>query len=213
MKIHLVNAANQHLHKDLRDQFFTIRHSIYVDEKHWRDSDASRREIDQFDNDLATYLIGENDGEVMAGSRLVPTSEPHLLSEVFPEMAGLHGLIRQPDVAEWTRGFVVKQHRHGPAKNQICGAVMDYCLREGIAAIGGVQDCYWLPLWRRFGWVVREIGPRQKIAGRECVAAFFDVSEYARDKALLHGGLVRSPLVHEGPYRPFIASKDAAHAA
>lgn len=215
MQIHVVNAGNRHLYGEALEQFFRARHEIYVEEKGWRNADPTGREIDQFDTPDATYLIGEIDGEVMTGTRLVPTTAPTMLSEVFPHMLDGNA-IRRPDVAEWTRGFITRKYReqgHGPIKGQFCGTVMDYCLREGITSIGGVQDTYWLPLWKRFGWSVHEVGPRQDIAGRECVAAFFDVTEYARDKALLRGGLTKSLLVHRGPYTPFISSEEATHAA
>ena len=207
MQIHVVNAANKHLYDDLLDQFFRARHDIYVEEKGWRNADPNGKEIDQFDTDDATYLIGEVDGEVTTGTRLIPTTAPHLMSEVFPHMADFKGLIRRPDVAEWTRGFIVKKFReqgHGPIKGQFCGTVMEYCLLEGIAAIGGVQETYWLPLWKRFRWTVRPVGNPRQIDGVTCVAAFFDVSRMAQLKALACGGLTSSILVYRGPYRPFI---------
>ncbi len=208
MQIHVVNAGNRHLYGDMLDQFFRARHDIYVEEKGWRQASQDGREIDQFDTEKATYLIGEVDGEVMTGTRLIPTAEPHLLSEIFPDMADFKGLVRCPDVAEWTRGFITRKFRekgHGPIKGQFCGTVMEYCLLEGITAIGGVQEMHWLPLWKRFRWTVRPVGNPRQIDGITCVAAFFDVTHAARIKALTCGGLSSSILVYRGPYRPFIA--------
>jgi acyl-homoserine lactone synthase len=219
MQIHVINAANRRLYTTELDKFFRARHEIYVEEKGWRDADPSGMEIDQFDTDDATYLVGIVDGEVMTGTRLTPTTAPHMLSDVFPNMADYNGLIRRPDVAEWTRGFIIPKFRekgHGPIKGQFCGTVMEYCLNEGINSIGGVQDLYWLPLWKRFGWTVRPVGSPHEIDGRHCVAAFFDVTEHARDRALRNGGLDRSILVHRGPYQPFIPEpyrREDSHAA
>lgn len=207
MQFHVVNAANRHLYGAVLNRFFEVRHDIYVDEKRWREADPRGQEIDQFDTDDATYIVGIDDGKVVSGSRLMPTTVPHMLSEVFPHLADIKGVARQPDVAEWTRGFVAKSHRSQDLRYtaQVCGAVMDYCVREGITAVGGVQDAYWLPLWRRLGWSIDVRGRFHQIDGRRCLAAFAEVSEYARDKAYLHSRLVRSILVHEGPKQAFVA--------
>jgi len=207
VQIHVVNAANRHLYVAELEDFFRARHAIYVEEKQWRDDDGSGMEIDQFDTDEATYMIGIVDDQVMTGTRLLPTTEPHMLSEVFPHSCNFTGVPRQPDVAEWTRGFIVPSFRekgHGPIKGQFCGTVMEYCLNEGITRIGGIQDLYWLPLWKRFGWTVRQIGNPILIDDRWCVAAYFDVTQEARDRALARGNLDHSILVHRGPYEPFM---------
>lgn len=206
MEFHVINATNAHLYLDVLDRFFKVRHDIYVGEKGWREPDPIGREIDQFDTPAATYIVGLDNGTVVAGSRLIPTTAPTMLSDVFPHLADGAQVTRRADIAEWTRGFVVPSHRGKDLKvtSRVCGTVMDYCLREGITSVGGVQDAYWLPLWRRYGWTVQRLGDFHEIAGRKCLAAFCHVSEFARDMALIRGGLIRSPLVHEGPYQPFI---------
>ena len=215
MQIHVVNSANRHLYAGELEEFFRARHRIYVEEKDWREDDGSGYEIDQFDTDDATYLIGIEDDEVMTGTRLVPTSRPHMLSEVFPYICDFGGVIRADDVAEWTRGFIVPEYREsgiGPIKGQFCGTVMEYCLNEGISRIGGIQDLYWLPVWRRYKWTVRQVGNPAQVDGRWCVAAFFDLTRDARDRALQAGGISQSILVHEGPYKPFLDERDVRRA-
>lgn len=206
MEIHVVNAANGHLYIDELEAFFRARHAIYVEEKGWREDDGTGLEIDRFDTEFATYLIGIAGGEIVAGTRLLPTTEPHMLSEVFPHLCNFGQPIRSPEVAEWTRGFITRKHReqgHGPLKGQFCGTVMEYCLLEGISLIGGIQDVYWLRLWRRFGWAVLPISTVTYVDGRRCLAAYLNVTPDARDCALAQGGINGSILVHRGPYQPF----------
>lgn len=205
MLIHVVNSANRHLYADELNAFFEARHQIYVEEKGWRDGDNTGLEIDQFDTDDATYLVGITDGQVMTGTRLIPTDRPHLLSEVFPNMSTVP--VRDPRVAEWTRGFIVPAYRErgiGPIKGSFCATVMEYCLKEGIERIGGVQDLYWLPVWKRYAWNVRPIGNPMEIDGRWCVAALFDVTREAYEQAARCGGMRESILIHRGPYKPFV---------
>lgn len=216
MEIHVVNTANRHLYGELLKQFFEARYRIYVEEKGWRGDNSDRVEIDQFDIPSATYLIGIVDGQVMTGTRLLPMTGSTMLADVFPHMHEDRSAIDCRAAAEWTRGFIVPEYRekgHGPIKGQFCGTVMAYCIEEGIAHVGGVQDCYWLPLWKRFGWNVVPVGSRSLIDGRECVAAFFEVTPQARDAALRRGGLDRSLLVRRGPYASFLPRKEVAYAA
>jgi acyl-homoserine lactone synthase len=172
--------------------------------------------MDQFDTGSAVYLIGVEDQKVITGSRLVPTNEPHMLSEIFPHLCTLEGgVIRDPRVAEWTRGFVVPEYREGLGvrlKAQFCYSVMEYCLGEGITRIGGIQDIFWLALWQRFGWKVSIHGaPVDFGSGRPWVPAYFDVSVAALVGARRWAKIDRSLLVKDGPQRRFAPGRYRSH--
>ena len=124
------------------------------------------------------------------------------MSEVFPHLCTRIGVVRDAAVFEWTRGFIVPEYRETGGlliKAQFCTAVMEYCLGEGIQQIGGIQELYWLPLWKRFGWVVHVIGEPCEIDGDICVPAYFDVSEDALNGVRRRAKLDHSILVHRGP--------------
>jgi acyl-homoserine lactone synthase len=211
MEMHVVTAANRDSYKHELIEFFKERYRIYVLEKHWRDDDGSGFEIDQFDTDDATYLIGTEDGHVICGTRLLSTTLPHMADQVFPQMCDITGIIRSPLVAEWTRAFIVADRRErgiGPIKGQICAATMQYCLQEGIEQVGGIQDLYWMRLWKRFGWKVNLAGTPAKVAGRWCVVAYMQVSERARDNAMASTGIGYHGLVQNGAYRPFVTGTE-----
>lgn len=209
MKIHVIHARNRHLYEREMEDFFRQRHRIYVEEKGWRDAAEDGLEIDQFDTAAATYLIGIVDGRVMTGSRFVPTTRPHLLSEVFHHLCDFEGVVRDPTVAEWTRGFIIPEFREVAGVNlkaQFCATVMEYCLNQGITRIGGIQEIYWLPLWKRFRWTVRPVGSPSLIDGEWCVPAYFDVSEEAFAGAWRFARLQESILVERGPRQDFVSA-------
>lgn len=212
MQVHVVTAANRHLYASELDQFYRERHRVFVEEKGWREGDGSGREIDQFDADDATYLIGIEEGRVMTGTRLIPTDRPNLTGDVFPHFH-FEGPIRDPRVADWTRGFISPEFRErgiGPIKGAFCSAVMDFCMQEGVAWIGGLQDAYWLRLWRRFGWRVEPAGAPVKVERRLCVVAYMEVSQAARDGAAREGQVEGSLLIRRGPQVPFVQERTAA---
>src|SRR5262249_23853091 len=109
LAVHVVRDSNRHLYADQLDQYFRARHDIYVKERGWKELDRpDGREIDQFDTPNAVYLVALDDGRVVGGHRLVPTSAPTLLSDVFPFLA-LRGVPRRQDIYELSRIFVVRE--------------------------------------------------------------------------------------------------------
>ena len=217
MDIFVVTERNKSLYEDIFDAYLRERHLVYADELGWVPPSPDERETDAFDTDKAVHLIGVEDGEVIAASRLVPTSEPHLLSENFAHLCdGPGGLVRRPDVAEWTRGFVVRRRREVSNFRihfQFCHAVMEYALQEGLAQLGGIQRTYWLPLWKRMGWRVHVHGTPIAMPDGDWLPAYLDVTEEALSGAARWGKVSRSLLVQGGPYRPFLPEPEVFAAA
>ncbi len=90
--IHVVTRENRHLYTSRLEEYFRVRHEIYVEERKWeelRRPDGLER--DQFDTDDATYLMAIDRDRVVGGVRLVPTDRPTLLSDVFPYLAEVRG--------------------------------------------------------------------------------------------------------------------------
>lgn len=208
MDVHLVSAENAYLYRDELEGFFKARYKIYVEEKGWMPENAEKMERDQFDTPAAFYMIGVQDGRVIAGSRFLPTHRPHLLSEVFPNLVDPARELRGPQIAEWTRGFILSEFRGGsgvPIMANFCCAVMEYCLEEGITMVGGIQEIYWLPLWRRFGWAFKPVGEPSEIDGTLCVPGYCEVAEEALISVRKRAKLEQSNLIRKGPIRPFLS--------
>ena len=68
---------------------FAARKAVFVDLLEWEIPVLNGRyEIDQFDDELARYLIltDETRGHV-ASARLLPTTRPHILDSLFPTLS------------------------------------------------------------------------------------------------------------------------------
>lgn len=192
MQFHFITRTNEHLFQPELEQFFRARHAVYADELGWVQPSPDGLEYDQFDTGAAAYLVVMDGDEFVAGSRLVPTHLPHLLSEVFPDSCTLLPMPRDPLVVEWTRGFVVAHRREGGGlvlKAQCCAAVMEYCLANGYRQVGGIQDAKWLAIWKRMGWTVHIHGEAINIGGEAWLPAYFDVTETALAGARRFGRL------------------------
>jgi acyl-homoserine lactone synthase len=202
MEVHVIRRDNRHLYADILEDYFRLRHRIYVVERKWMDLDRSdKREIDRFDTDDTVYLLGLEGHSIVAGMRLVPTIAPTLLSELFPQLA-LNGPVRRPDVYELSRIFVVPNRRGehaGPrAEAVIQAAAMEYGLSIGLSAFTIVLESWWLPRLLDQGWQARPLGLPVDIHSMSTVAVIVDVNDRAWTEICSRRSVPGSMLVWQG---------------
>ncbi|MBZ9956419.1 MULTISPECIES: acyl-homoserine-lactone synthase [unclassified Mesorhizobium] len=163
VRIHLVTWDNRKHYRKVLERYFRIRYEIYVKQRRWR---AVARpiniEIDAFDNEHTLYVLAlDINGKIVGGSRLVPTLEPHLMSEVFPVLAGGRPP-RAAEIFEWTRFFVVPSLRTHGTPSPIAGLVLcgllEVAQRLGIRQISVVCETFWPKRLRALGWTLTELG-------------------------------------------------------
>jgi acyl-homoserine lactone synthase len=207
--IQAVAAANSHLfEKELLD-YYRVRHQIFVGERGWKQvARPDGLEKDQFDTNDAIYILGIENGSVYGGARLVPTVKPHLLSEVFPHLASVHSVPREPGVFEWTRIFVVKAKREGRNAGQTAGTVicglLEFCLEEGIYALSGVIDAWWLPRFHDMGWTVRPLGLPELVDKDWVVAVVMPIDDETLRKTRAFHGIEGPVLIRRGLEFPVV---------
>jgi acyl-homoserine lactone synthase len=183
-QIHAIDASNRAEYQAELEDHFRIRHDIYVDERRWLDlARPDRREVDAFDTPDTIYLLGIAPGRgVVAGSRLVPSLKPHLMSEVFPDLA--HGSVpRAKDIFEWTRIFVVPALREPGRLCQAAGIVycgiLEFCLQRGIRQLSVVCEPYWFDRLAALGWNPRRLGDPLQHGGASIVGLIVDMTPSA----------------------------------
>ena len=187
VSMHLVTWANRKHYRRVLERYFRIRYDIYVKQRRWR---AVARpiniEIDAFDNEHTLYVLAlDTNGKVVGGSRLVPTLEPHLLSEVFPMLAG-DKPPRAAEIFEWTRFFVVPSLRTHGASSPIAGFVLcgllEAAQRLGIRQISVVCETFWPKRLRALGWSLAELGDVLEHPDGDIIALLIDVTREAIDQ-------------------------------
>jgi acyl-homoserine lactone synthase len=150
--LHFIDETNRDdpTYADMIEQSYRIRHDIYVNWRGWKGlARPDGREIDQFDNEDAKYLIWADGAEVVGGARFVPTTKPHLMSEVFPHIVTLGEIPRHPNVWELTRIFTSrtgksKVNRRGVTLD-VFAAMFEVGLHFNLEAISVVCDTFFLP--------------------------------------------------------------------
>lgn len=133
MNITIVDKENKADNADLLKEMFQYRHHFFVEEMGWeslRKSDGLER--DQFDNDDATYMIFQEDNGTFVGClRLLPTTGPHLFSEVFPNLCNKTGLQRGEKIWELTRTCINLEYGYG----YLMGILVSFCEQRNISAL------------------------------------------------------------------------------
>ena len=138
--IHIITPANEGDYRDEMEQAWRLRHEIFVTEKGW--SDLARpdgREIDQFDTPHAIHFLAIEDGRVIGYSRLLPTTRPHLLSEIMPQLC--EG--ERPcgtRTWEWTRQAVARSHRArgkvvNPVSLALLTGIVEWGMHHGVSRL------------------------------------------------------------------------------
>jgi acyl-homoserine lactone synthase len=202
MEVHVIRRDNRHLYSEILEDYFRLRHQIYVVERKWTVLERpDKREMDQFDTDETVYLLGLEGRSIVAGMRLVPTTAPTLLSELFPKLS-LDGPIRRADVYELSRIFVVPKRRGehaGPrAEAVIQAAAMEYGLSIGLAAFTIVLESWWLPRLLDQGWAARPLGLPIDIDSMSTVAVMVEVNEQAWTEICVRRAVPGPVLVWQG---------------
>jgi acyl-homoserine lactone synthase len=179
--IHIVTAANAYRYSAEMLQAFELRHRVFVDEKGWaalRRPDG--RETDQFDDEHAVHMLYIEAGAVLGYQRLLPTTRPHLLTEVYPQLCDGRAP-SGPDIWEWTRYCVAAGRRErgrmlSPVAHALLTAIVEWGLCGGVSAIVIEMNPLWLLRLVQLHFKVTPLGLPLPVEGEETVAviAHFD---------------------------------------
>jgi len=161
-------------------EMFEARKRVFVDLLKWDVPVVEGRfEIDQFDDEDATYLIvPDPHGGHMGSARLLKTTQPHILDTLFPHLCAAP-VPRGPRVLEITRFCLGRQlgaDARLETRNRLVSALVDFALDHGIVTYTGVAEMGWLQQILAFGWRCRPLGLPRSIDGRMLGALRIDIS-------------------------------------
>lgn len=141
---------------------FEDRKSVFVDLLKWDVPVLEGRfELDEFDDDRATYIIiSDDDGDHLGSARLLPTIRRHILDSLFPHLCAAPPP-RGPSIFEITR-FCLSRRQGALARREtrkwLVSALAWHALQVGITTYTGVAEIAWLQQILAFGWDCRPLG-------------------------------------------------------
>ncbi len=145
------------------------RKRVFVDMLKWDVPHDGTFEKDQYDTDFADYLIlrDAHTAEHRGSVRLLPTTGPHILGEVFPFLC--EGRVpRGPKVREITRLVVspsVRRTERVTTRNMLGRSMIEFGLMQGIEHYTAVCEIGFLSQLLAAGWRIDPLGMPQMVAG------------------------------------------------
>lgn len=176
----VAERVRQPLDDEVLRSMFEARKRVFVDLLKWDVPVLDGRfELDQFDDEHATYLIVRGDtGEHLGSARLLETVRPHLLDTLFADLCAAAPPCG-PNVLEITRFCLERRlpaSRRLAVRNCLVSGLVDYALLRGIATYTGIAEMGWLQQILAFGWACRPLGLPKVKDGRMLGALRIDIS-------------------------------------
>ena len=145
----IVDGLNKHQFQPLLDDMFRLRARVFAGRLGWEVNIENDMEIDQFDHMDPSYIIGVDDNmNVISCARVLQTTGPHMLSDVFNAILCGQDPVRSPTIWESTRFCVdtarlkgeKSKHTVSTATCELMLGILEYAQDSGITDIITVID-------------------------------------------------------------------------
>lgn len=189
--MHVVSSSLTGLPDDLYSKVAHYRYKVFVEQLGWQLRTHNNEEIDQFDRPDTVYVVAMDDDENIVGcARLLPTTRPYLLGEVFPQL--LNGLppYNSPNIWELSRFAAIDLNQSKPsASMQFSSPIAVKLLKESIqyAASRGAKRLVTVSpigverLLQRAGFDAHRAGPPMIVDGHPLFACMIEVQPNLED--------------------------------
>lgn len=147
--IFVIDGLNEHRFPDLLTEVFRLRARVFQDRLGWDVNVVNGCEADRFDKLNPAHIVSINDqGEVVGCMRLLQTTGPHMLSDVFSCLLDDEPAPRSSTLWEATR-FCVDTERLTDGKHrnsisyitsEIMIAAFEYAMTAGVTDAVAVID-------------------------------------------------------------------------
>jgi acyl homoserine lactone synthase len=181
----VIENHNAHRHAELMDEMFRLRARIFRDRLGWDVKVVDGRERDRYDDTGPVYIIyADEEGRKVKGClRLLPTTGPTLLADIFSDTMPDAVHLSAPTIWECTRFCIDERLIEGrPSEGLLFASIVmlealgNLALKAGIESIIGNLDSSMLRLYRRIGCEVEILGSTMKY-GRPVYLGLSPVSE------------------------------------
>ena len=170
---------------DVIDEMFKMRAQVFHNRLKWDVEVEYGREFDKFDDENPVYLISfdEHTGVMQGSVRLLPTTGPNMLRDVFYDLLEEDEVIESPFIWESSR-FSIDPNLGPDSRTSVnhvtaellCGLV-EIGLATGIDHIVSVYDARMTRLFRRAKCDADIVGGPMKFGKVPTYAGLFDITQ------------------------------------
>ncbi len=183
----LLNPENDANQTSLKEDMFRFRHKIFYERMGWEVPSINGMEQDEFDKENPVYVISRNDEHHVEGCwRLLPTTGPNMLRDIFPQLLGDAEVPCSPTEWEISRLAVSpgSQERMSTQLHRITSQMLrtlfDFAEANGIERFVFVTSVTLERLIRRLGFTLHRFSEPQQVGKVMSVACWLDVNSESR---------------------------------
>ena len=157
-----LTTADRETRGNLFDSMHSARKKVFVDWLKWDVPHQGGFEIDQYDDDRATYLVhtDEETGLHVGSVRLLRTDGGHILADLFPHLCD-GPVPRGERLREITRMCVSPDcpaDRRRDVRRMLATAIVRHAVATGLAGYTAVTEIRFLSRVVAAGWRCRPLG-------------------------------------------------------
>ena len=201
--IQIIETPIRHLHTEILDDMFRLRATVFKERLQWDVEVHNGREIDVFDDADPLYLLARDDaiGRLEGAVRLLPTTGPNMLRDVFPQLLTGDEIVESPLVWESSRFCIdpdLVQNANGGLNrvtSELLCALVEVGIRVGLQKIVSVYDARMARIFRAADCPAELIGQPTKIGKVMTYAGLFEISPKMRHRIASKGGITQSTVL------------------
>jgi len=183
--IEVVTPDIAFLYRDKLEAMFRLRHRVFKSRMGWDVNSRDGKERDVYDLLRPIYLLSTNDaGQVLGSLRLLPTTGPYMLRDVFPELLEGGAAPEHPQIWEPSRfavdvgpGGSERRRMVSRVTSELLAGLVEWSLMFGITEIVGVYDVGMGKVMSRLGIDAKWESAPRRIGNTTTVAGRFDVTD------------------------------------
>lgn len=175
------------------DQMYRLRHTVFSERLGWTARDPQGREVDFYDCLDPVYLIARDEADQKTGQvagcwRLLPTTGPYMLKDIFSHLLWGASAPEREDVWEISRFAVNPDLRGADSLGSVCSVVgrmliemFDFAEAVGITRIVAASDIRFDRILQRAGLKTTHFGPAVAMDKSRAVAGWADITQENRE--------------------------------
>ena len=181
--LRIVTKDNAERHVRSLYQMHRIRKTVFKDRLGWDVTVTGELEVDEYDALRPNYVLSiDKYGTVNGCVRLLPTTGPNMLRDIFPWLVTNAAVPCSERVWEASRFAVsgntaVVEAGLSQTTYDLLIGVVGFGLSHGLSTIACVVDIRMERILSRAGWPLQRLGPARRIGSTTAMAGQLDLSE------------------------------------
>lgn len=202
----LINGSDRARYGAEIAKMHRLRKKVFHDRLGWDVRITDDEERDCFDDLDPLYVLNieQDTGQLLASLRLLPTTGPNMLCDIFPQLLTDGLRVRSATIWESSRFCVDHQASQDRSANRITVAAAELMcsvgemgLASGMTHIVTVTDLFLERIFRKMGCAGERLGLPQRVGKVDAVGVYWEVSMALLGKLKDRAGIC-SPLTSHG---------------